>query len=247
MDYSTLQVIVTILCAVLVGFTKTGLPTLGIFVAAIMATIFPARESVGLLTPMLITGDIVAILYYRKAVVWKHLFSLLHWVLAGIVVGFFVLDYINNGALSVLIGSLVLVLIVVHLLKGKLESALHISLAKSRTFTGVLGVLAGFTTMIGNAAGSIMSIYLLSKGMNKTTFVGTNAFFFFIVNVIKVPFTVYLGLINARSLTLNAWMIPVVLAGAALGFKVLPLIPQKYFQAIILALAAFGGVYLILF
>lgn len=247
MDYSTLQVIVTILCAVLVGFTKTGLPTLGIFVAAIMATIFPARESVGLLTPMLITGDIVAILYYRKAVVWKHLFSLLPWVLAGIVVGFFVLDYINNGALSVLIGSLVLILIVVHLLKGKLESALHISLAKSRTFTGVLGVLAGFTTMIGNAAGSIMSIYLLSKGMNKTTFVGTNAFFFFIVNVIKVPFTVYLGLINARSLTLNAWMIPVVLAGAALGFKVLPLIPQKYFQAIILALAAFGGVYLILF
>lgn len=247
MDYSTLQVIVTILCAVLVGFTKTGLPTLGIFVAAIMATIFPARESVGLLTPMLITGDIVAILYYRKAVVWKHLFSLLPWVLAGIVVGFFVLDYINNGALSILIGSLVLILIVVHLLKGKLESALHISLAKSRTFTGVLGVLAGFTTMIGNAAGSIMSIYLLSKGMNKTTFVGTNAFFFFIVNVIKVPFTVYLGLINARSLTLNAWMIPVVLAGAALGFKVLPLIPQKYFQAIILALAAFGGVYLILF
>ncbi len=247
MDYSTLQVIVTILCAVLVGFTKTGLPTLGIFVAAIMATIFPARESVGLLTPMLITGDIVAILYYRKSVVWKHLFSLLPWVLAGIVIGFFVLDYINNGALSVLIGSLVLILIVVHLLKGKLESALHISLAKSRTFTGVLGVLAGFTTMIGNAAGSIMSIYLLSKGMNKTTFVGTNAFFFFIVNVIKVPFTVYLGLINARSLTLNAWMIPVVLAGAAIGFKVLPLIPQKYFQAIILALAAFGGVYLILF
>ncbi|MBB6694872.1 sulfite exporter TauE/SafE family protein [Cohnella xylanilytica] len=247
MDYSYLQVIVTILCAVLVGFTKTGLPTLGIFVAAIMATIFPARESVGLLTPMLIAGDIVAILYYRKAVVWKHLFFLLPWVLAGIVAGFFVLDYINNGALSVLIGSLVLVLIAVHLFKGKLESALHISLAKSRTFTGVLGVLAGFTTMIGNAAGSIMSIYLLSKGMNKTTFVGTNAFFFFIVNVIKVPFTVYLGLINARSLTLNAWMIPVVLAGAAIGFKVLPLIPQKYFQAIILALAAFGGVYLILF
>lgn len=247
MDYTTVQIIVTVLCAVMVGFTKTGLPTLGIFVASIMAATFPARESVGLLTPILITGDIVAILYYRKAVVWKHLFTLLPWVLAGIAVGFVVLDYISNGALSVLIGSLVLALIVVHLLRAKLESWLHISLGQSRLFAGTLGVLAGFTTMIGNAAGSIMSIYLLSKGMNKTNFVGTNAFFFFIVNVIKVPFTIYLGLIDTRSLTLNAWVIPAVLVGAAIGFKVLPLIPQKYFQAIILALAALGGLHLIFF
>jgi len=247
MDYTQIQVIVTVACALLVGFTKTGLPTLGIFVAAVMATVFPARESVGLLTPMLIIGDIIAIVYYRKAVIWKHLLTLLPWVYVGLGIGFWVLERIDNRALSVLIGSLVLLLIAVHLGKGKLERALNISLAQSWMFNGTLGVLAGFTTMVGNAAGSIMSIYLLSKGMNKKTFVGTNAFFFFIINVSKVPFTAYLGLITARSLTLNAWMIPVVLAGAAIGFKVLPLIPQKYFQAIILALAAIGGLHLILF
>jgi len=247
MDYTQIQVIVTVACALLVGFTKTGLPTLGIFVAAVMATVFPARESVGLLTPMLIIGDIIAIVYYRKAVIWKYLLTLLPWVYVGLGIGFWVLERIDNRALSVLIGSLVLLLIAVHLGKGKLERALNISLAQSWMFNGTLGVLAGFTTMVGNAAGSIMSIYLLSKGMNKKTFVGTNAFFFFIINVSKVPFTAYLGLITARSLTLNAWMIPVVLAGAAIGFKVLPLIPQKYFQAIILALAAIGGLHLILF
>lgn len=247
MDITFWQLVFTAVCAVLVGFSKTGIPTLGIFVAAVMATIFPARESVGLLTPMLITGDIIAILYYRKAVVWKHLIVLLPWVLAGIVAGFFVLDIISNESLSILIGALVLVLILLHVGKERVEQALKFSFAKSRTFNGTLGVLAGFTTMVGNAAGSIMSIYLLSKNMNKTLFVGTNAFFFFTVNVIKVPFTASLGLITPQSLTLNAWMIPAVGAGAFIGLKALPKIPQKHFQTIILVMAALGGLKLILF
>lgn len=247
MDISPLQLAVTIICAIMVGFTKTGLPTLGIFVAAIMATVFPARESVGMVTPILIAGDIIAILYYRKAVVWKHLLILLPWVLAGIGAGYFVLGHIGNRPLSVLIGILVLLLIALHLFKDRLEQALNFAFTKSHAFTGGLGILAGFTTMIGNAAGSIMSIYLLSKGMNKTAFVGTNAFFFFIVNVFKVPFTAHLGLITPQSVTLALWMIPAVAAGALGGFKLLPLIPQKYFQAIILILAALGGINLILF
>ncbi len=245
MDITPLQLSVTVICALLVGFSKTGVPTLGIFVVAIMTTIFPARESVGILTPILITGDIIAIIYYRKTVVWKYLLVLLPWVLVGLGAGFFVLGHIVNGSLSVLIGSLVLLLIVLHLFKDRLENALKFAFTKSPVFNSGLGVLAGFTTMIGNAAGSIMSIYLLSKGMNKTSFVGTNAFFFFIVNVIKVPFTAYLGLITPQSMTLNAWMIPAVAVGAVIGFKALPLIPQKYFQAIILILAALGGINLL--
>lgn len=247
MDITPLQLAVTIICAVLVGFSKTGVPTLGIFVAAIMASVFPTKESVGIMTPILITGDIIAILYYRKAVVWKHLLVLLPWVLAGIGVGFFVLGQVGNRPLSIMIGTLVLLLILLHLFKDRVERAAKFSLEKSRSFNGLLGILAGFTTMIGNAAGSIMSIYLLAKGMNKTAFVGTTAFFFFIVNVIKVPFTAYLGLITPQSLVLNAWMIPAVAVGAVIGFKVLPLIPQKHFQTIILIMAALGGLNLILF
>ena len=247
MDITPLQLGILILCAVMVGFTKTGVPTLGIFVAAIMASVFPARESVGLLTPILITGDIIAILYYRHSVVWKHLWTLLPWVLGGLLIGFWVLGEISNAWLSLVIGSLVLLLIGLHLAKDRLERSLQFAFSQSPPFHALLGVLAGFTTMIGNAAGSIMSIYLLSKGMNKTTFVGTNAFFFFIINVIKVPFTIHLGLINADSLVLNAWMIPAVCVGAFIGFKVLPKIPQKLFQALILGFAALGGLYLIIF
>jgi uncharacterized membrane protein YfcA len=246
MEITTLQWAVTLACGVLIGFSKTGIPTLGLLAAAVMAAVFPARESVGIVTPILITGDIIAILYYRKAVVWKHLLTLFPWVAAGIGAGFLVLGQVDNRTLSVLIGTLVLLLIAVHLGKPRLEKALNYSFAKSTVFNGGLGVLAGFTTMIGNAAGSIMSIYLLSKGMNKTAFVGTNAFFFFIVNVFKVPFTAYLGLITPQTLAFNAWIVPAVAVGAVIGLQVLKKIPQDYFQAIVLALAAISGGYLIL-
>ncbi|MFC5401417.1 sulfite exporter TauE/SafE family protein [Cohnella soli] len=247
MHITSLQLWVTVISAIMVGFTKTGIPTLGIFVVALMAAVFPARESVGILTPMFITGDIIAIFYYRKAVVWKHLLVLLPWVLVGIGAGFGVLGKIGNEVLSVLIGTLVLLVILLHLFKNRLESTLNFSMAKSIAFNGGLGLLAGFTTMVGNAAGGIMSTYFLAKGINKTAFVGTTAFFFFIVNLVKVPFTAYLGLVTPQSLQLNAWMIPIVLAGAVIGYKVLPFIPQKQFQAIVLILAALGGLNLILF
>ncbi|QGG56851.1 sulfite exporter TauE/SafE family protein [Paenibacillus sp. FSL W8-1187] len=247
MEPTSLQLAVLVLCSILIGFSKTGMPTLGLFVAAVMASVYPARESVGLITPVLIIGDIIAILYYRKEVVWRHLATLLPWVFAGLIGGFLVLGRIHDRPLSILLGSLVLALLLLHLFKNRIESAASVSLSSAPAFNNSLGVLAGFTTMIGNAAGSIMSIYLLAKGMDKMRFVGTNAMFFFIVNVAKVPFTASLGLITADTLVLNAWMIPAVAAGAWVGIKLLPLIPQKVFQALILGLAALGGLNLILF
>lgn len=246
MDLTSLQLTLTIVAALLVGFSKTGVPTLGIFVAALLASAFPASESVGLLTPILITGDMIAVVYYRRAVEWKPLISLLPWVLIGMAGGYFVLESIGNRSLAFMIGLLVLALIALHVYRVRLESALNFAFSKSPAWGGMLGILAGFTTMVGNAAGSIMSIYLLSRGMNKTTFIGTNAIFFFMVNVIKVPFTAHLGLITSESLTLNAWVVPAVVVGAVIGFKTVPRIPQKLFQTLILSLAALGGAYLVL-
>lgn len=245
MEASAFQIAVLVFCSILIGFSKTGVPTIGIFVAAILAGVFPARESVGLLLPILIIGDVIAIMYYRKAVVWKLIIALLPWVLVGLIAGFAVLLNITDASLAVLIGTLVLALIGLFLFQGRLEKAFNFSVARSKPVNAGLGFLAGFTTMVGNSAGSVMSIYLLSQGVNKTAFIGTGAYYFFIINLVKVPFLVYLGLINTQSTVLNLWMIPAVAAGAWLGFKVLPLIPQKLFQTIILVFAAIGALYLI--
>jgi uncharacterized membrane protein YfcA len=245
MDTTMTQIIFTSLAALMVGFAKTGIPSLGIFTVTILAIIYPAKESVGILLPMLITADIVAVTYYRKTVIWKHLISMIPWVLGGILTGFFVLQDIQDKQLSLLMGVLVLALIILHVSKEKLEEKLKFEFTQTPIFFGILGILAGFTTMVGNAAGAIMTIYLLSKGLEKKEFIGTGAWFFLTVNLIKVPFSVYLGLITLDSLTLNASMIPVILLGSFIGIKVLPLIPQKYFQLIILTLATIGAIRLI--
>lgn len=246
MDITITQWIIAIIACLLVGFSKTGLPSLGIFAVALFASIFPAKESVGILLTILITADIIAVSYYRRTVIWKHLITLIPWVLIGIVGGYFVLDAINNEALSKLIGALVLILILLHVVKDKWEDKLKVNIEQSRIFPIILGILAGFATMIGNAAGAIMAVYLLSRGLQKKEFVGTGAVFFLSVNLIKVPFNVQLGLINTDTLLFNAWMIPVIVLGTIVGIKILPKISQKYFQILILTLAALGAINLLL-
>lgn len=245
MELDFITLIIAIFAALLIGFAKTGVPSLGIFVVAIMASIFPTKESVGIVLPMLIAADIIAVTYYRRTVIWKHLVSLIPWVLIGIVSGYFVLDFMDNDALSILIGILILSLTAIHVLKDKIEEKLHIRYIDSSIFYSILGILAGFTTMVGNAAGAIMAIYLFSKGSQKREFIGTNAWFFLTVNLIKVPFSASLGLITGSTLLFNAYMIPAIAVGAWIGIKLLPRIPQRHFQAIVLILAALGGLRLL--
>lgn len=84
------------------------------------------------------------------------------------------------------------------------------------------------------------------KGLPKKEFVGTGAWFFMFVNLIKIPFYIHLGLITFDSIAFNFWLIPTILLGAFIGIKVVPLIPQKAFQTLILGFALIGALRLIL-
>ena len=219
---------------------------MGILVVTIFMMFFPARESVGILLPLLIVGDLFAVIYYRRHVVWKYLLSLMPWVLIGILFGYIVLEFISSEQLKPLIGILVLLLIILHISREKLGKRFVEYLPESKVFTYLMGILAGFTTMIGNAAGGVMAIYLLVKGLPKTEFVGTGAWFFLTVNLIKVPLYMSLVIITGESLLFNAKLIIFIIVGALLGVKVIQWMPQKMFQTIVLLFAAIGAIRLII-
>lgn len=219
---------------------------MGILVVTIFMMIFPARESVGILLPLLIVGDLFAVVYYRRHVVWKYLLSLMPWVLIGILFGYVVLEFISSEQLKPLIGILVLLLIILHISREKLGKRFVEYLPESKVFTYLMGILAGFTTMIGNAAGGVMAIYLLVKGLPKTEFVGTGAWFFLTVNVIKLPLYMSLGIMTGESLLFNAKLIIFIIIGALLGVKVIQWMPQKMFQTIVLLFAAIGAIRLVI-
>ncbi|MHC5083288.1 MAG: sulfite exporter TauE/SafE family protein [Planctomycetota bacterium] len=237
------QWLVLILGAFAIGIAKTGVPGIGILVAPLWALTFPSKASVGLLLPVLIFADLFAVWHYRRQGNWRHLIRLLPAATVGIVAGFLLLGRISNAQFKPLIGAIVLVMLILRLpaIIGKEQKVP----SKTGIFAPIMGFSAGATSMLANAAGPVMALYLLSMRFDKIKFVGTAAWFFFIINWIKVPFQVHLGYINPGSLKLNVMVFPAVALGAFTGIWLIKRIPQKLFNIIALTLAAAAAVKLL--
>jgi len=232
------------LCAVMVGITKTGIPGLGILVVPLMASALPARSSVGVLLGILILGDLFAAGYHRHNARWHHVVRLLPPAFAGIVAGYFALGAVTNEQLKPIIGVIVLLMLAVHCWRTRTRGK-DTSIPAQWWFSAGLGFLAGVTTMMANAAGPIMIIYLLAMRLPKVEFVGTGAWFFFIVNWLKVPFSANLQLMTRESVQLDLMMLPFIAAGALAGIFLLKRIPQKAFAAVVQILAAAAAIKLL--
>jgi uncharacterized membrane protein YfcA len=200
----------------------------------------PAKRSTGVVLPLLIVGDIVAFFSYRRHAQWRHLWRLFPWTAAGVVLGFLALRRMDDRQVAVAIGLIVLALAVLHLARrGRpgLEKE-----ERAAWFAPLIGVMAGFATIISNAAGPLMVIYLLAMRLPKMEYMGTGAVFFLLLNLFKLPFMINLGLITPDTLLLNLALAPAVLAGTWLGKWLLGRINQRLFENIALALTLGAGV-----
>jgi len=248
MNLTTTQVALAALAAFLVGFTKTGIAGLGILIVPLMASIgtFTARESTGALLPMLLFADLFAVWRYRHHADWRILGRLLPWIVPGIVLGWVTLARMPEGSMNTALGVLVLAMVAISLAQKRGDAWLEHHLPRRWWFSATIGTLAGFATMLGNVAGPIMSVYLISLSLSKHEFMGTGAWYYLIVNAFKVPFSASLGLITAKSVKFNIMTAPVIVLGALLGILVFARIPQKWFDAAVLILAGAAGVRLLL-
>ncbi len=231
--------------AICIGLSKTGFGGVGMLAVLLMAQVMPARESTGAVLPLLIVADIFAVRAFRQFTVWKHLAKMLPPAFLGIVSGWLLMPHLSSKIFGPLIGWMVLALIVLTIAQ-KLSGRLSASAAEHPSIAWPLGWTAGVTTMLANAAGAVMTVYLLACRLPKYEFVGTAAWFFFIINVIKVPFSASLGLINGSSLLLNLLLIPGILVGVAAGRFFLGKINQQVFEWLMIAFSLAGGLRLIL-
>jgi len=236
--------IVVAVCAVMVGTTKTGMPGLGILIVPLMALVLPTRQSTGILLGILILADLFAVTYHRRNARWGHVLRLLPAAFAGIVAGYFGLRFVNDQQLKPIIGGIVLVMLGVSYWRTRVRGE-DAQVPTQWWFAVVLGFLAGVTTMMANAAGPVMIIYLLAMRLPKVEFVGTSAWFFFVVNWLKVPFSANLELMTAESVKLNLMMLPFIAIGAVAGIFLLKRIPQKVFNAIVQILAVAAAIKLL--
>jgi uncharacterized membrane protein YfcA len=240
-DVQGCQWLVLALAALIIGVSKTGLPGIGILAIPMVAFVIPAKASTGLILPMLIAGDIVGVVYYRHHAAWKYLVRLAPWTVGGVVLGSLALGRLDNAQIRPLIGIIVLGMLVLNQWRQR-HAGLQEALPGSLGFAAAIGLLAGFTTMVANAAGPIMLMYLLAMRLPKAVFLGTSAWYFLIVNLFKVPFSAHLGLITLESLRFNAMLLPFILAGGWIGIRFARHIPEKVFVWLVQLLAAVGAI-----
>ncbi|MFJ9114865.1 sulfite exporter TauE/SafE family protein [Streptomyces sp. NPDC102394] len=236
--------------ALLVGFSKTAVSGANTVSLAVFAAVLPARASTGVLLPVLIVGDVLAVVTYRRHAHWPTLWRLFPAVAAGVVVGTLFLMWADDGIVRTSIGAILLLMTGVTIWRRRTAEAEEepdsVSSRAGRAKARSYGVLGGFTTMVANAGGPVMSLYLLSAGFRKLGFLGTSAFFFLIVNVSKVPFSAGLGLIDGRSLLLDAALAVFVVPGALFGKWAVHRINQKLFEQLVIAATIVGGLQLLL-
>jgi uncharacterized membrane protein YfcA len=232
--------------SLLVGLSKTGIAGLGIFTVAIFASVLPARESTGVVLLLLLCGDLIAVPLYRRHAVWSHLWKLFPWVAAGVLMGFFAMGRLQGDkAFQRMIGVILLGMVAVHVWRqwrlSRDSERANGDVPHRLWFAALMGSMAGFTTMVANAAGPVMILYMLSMRLPKMEFLGTGAWFFLAVNLFKVPFSYRLDLITAASLTLDLKLAPLAVIGAVFGRLLIGHINQSLFETLALALTVLAA------
>ncbi len=244
------QLVIGWLGALLVGLAKGGIPGLGNLSIALYALAFPSRESVGILLIVLLSADMVSITVYRRYVDWSSLFKLLPWALVGIGIGYFALGKIDDEGVRRLIGIILLSMTGVHffrrwqLTKIRTENG-EDRLPHSLWFVVPMGVIGGFATMAANGAGPVAALYLLAIGLPKMAFIGTSAWFFVILNLVKVPLQADLRIITAETVQMSLVFAPVAAIGVIFARVFIKFINQKFFEALIWFFIVVAGVELL--
>ena len=231
--------------AFLIGMAKAGVKGLGMFVVPAMAAAFGGKVSVGLVLPLLSMADVFAVSYYRRDAEWKYIWRLLPAAMAGVLLGIWVGEIVDDAFFTDMIALIIIASLALLILQ---QNTRFSDMMASYSWVGVLfGAVGGFTTMIGNAAGPVMAVYLLSTRIPKNSFIGTTAWFFLVINLFKFPFHIWVWeTITWQSFLLNLTGLPAIALGVFIGIRVVKLIPEQAFRYFVIVMTAIVSLRLLL-
>jgi uncharacterized membrane protein YfcA len=230
------------LAALIAGLGKTAIPGSATVSVVLLASILPARTSTAAMLLLFIVGDVFALITYRRHANWPTLLRLAPAVVAGLIAGFLFLAWSDDAVVRRTIAVILLAMIAITLWRRWRSR----SAATGRIVAAGYGTLAGFTTMVANAGGPVMSMYFLATRTPIKVFLGTSAWFFAIVNLVKVPFLAGLGLYTPSVLLMDLALAPMVVIGALIGIRLAKRMPQQLFDRLVIVLTVLGAVYLLL-
>lgn len=219
-------------CGLIVGMSKTGVSGVYNITLPILAIIFGGKDSTGVVLPILLMADVIGVAYYNRAANWSYIWKIFPWAFAGVILGTWVGDSISDQWFNRLLAGVILLGIGIMLF---MEFRKNKSVPDHWWFAGLMGLLAGFTTMVGNAAGPIMAVYLLAMRLPKNAYIGTQAWFFLLINLSKLPFHIFVwDTISPSSLLLDVSLLPAIGIGAVLGIWIIKHISESVYRKFII-------------
>ncbi|SEL43016.1 hypothetical protein SAMN04487910_2432 [Aquimarina amphilecti] len=232
--------IISFIAAIILGMSKSGLKGMGVLIVTLMVLVHGAKASTGIVLPLLIFADILAVIYYNRHAQWKYLIKFLPWMIAGVLVAVFVGKDLSEEVFKKGMAVIIIVSVIIMFLWERYEKK---NIPNAIWFAGSTGFLAGFTTMIGNLAGAFSNIFFLAMRIPKNEFIGTAAWLFFIINLIKLPFHIFSWkTITQQSILTDLYLIPGVLLGFIIGLRVVKLFEDQQYRKFILIMTAIGGI-----
>ena len=239
-DYSILGWTLAIVGTVILGMAKAGLKGTGVIIVLLYALAFESKASTGIMMPMLIVGDTFAVIYYRRHADWSLLWRLMPWVIIGVLGGVWIGKELNEAEFKIWMSVLILgatILMIWGEFRKKPEVPRH------GPFGAIMGLLVGFSTMIGNLAGPFADLYFLAVRLPKNSFIGTAAWLFFLVNIFKLPFHIFVwGTITWQTSVVNLWLLPSLVLGLWVGVKLVSRIREESYRKIVIVLTAVGAI-----
>lgn len=243
-DYSLSSWLLIFLSAFIIGLAKAGLKGIEIMNVTIMAIVFGGKASTGIVLPLLCLADILAVFYYNRHAQWTHFWKLIPWMVIGILVGVFVGQDMNEIIFRRIMAIIIVLTVVIMII---LEFRKTAAIPSNKLFAANMGLIAGFTTMLGNLAGSFSNIYFLAMRIPKNNFIGTAAWIFLVINLFKLPFQViFWKNITASSLYTDLLLVPALLLGFWSGLKIVSKIKDNSYRKVVIALTLAGAVVIFL-
>tara|TARA_R110000751_G_scaffold72441_4_gene146844 strand:+ start:598 stop:1353 length:756 start_codon:yes stop_codon:yes gene_type:complete len=230
--------------AFVIGISKAGIKGIAIINVTLMALAFGAKESTGLIVPLLVVGDAFAVIYYNRHAQWKYIVAFLPWMILGILIGTAIGKDLPEKTFKISMSVIILGTVIMMYWWDRKKSK---NVPTHWAFAGFIGTMAGITTMIGNLAGAFSNIYFLAMRLPKNEFIGTAAWLFFIVNIFKLPFHFFIWkTITPETLLINLKLVPGIVLGIIVGVRLVKIIKEQFYRKMILVLTAVGA-FLILF
>ena len=242
---TTPDILIILLVGLLSGMSKTGIHGAGMLSVPLLAIVFGGQQSSGVMLPILLLADIIGVWYYHRHASYKHLKALVPWATAGIIGGTIVGKFINDQAFRLIMASTIVisVFIMLWLKKGSHKE----EIPHNKWFAAGTGIAGGFTSMVGNLAGSVMAIYFLAVRLPKNIFIGTTAWFFLIINWLKVPPHVFSWhTINANTALLALATLPAIIVGAMIGISIVRKISEASYRNFITLMTIIAAIFMLL-